>query len=48
VSIPAGADFNPYASFTLDPSITGVAGTNAWLSAFFAGFGTDTMPDLST
>ena len=35
ISIPAGADFNPYASFTLDPTLTGAQGTQAWLDAFF-------------
>ena len=35
IPIPAGADFNPYASFTLDPTLTGAQGTQAWLDAFF-------------
>jgi hypothetical protein len=35
IPIPAGADFDPYASFTLDPSLTGAQGTQVWLDAFF-------------
>jgi hypothetical protein len=48
MSIPAGADFNPYASFSLPSSDTGVAGTNAWLATFFAGYGSDSTPSLSS
>ena len=44
IPIPSGADFNPYASFTLDPTLTGAQGTQAWLDAFFNNLTGGTTP----